>query len=431
VADSQFRGEALAAFRAIRAAVTLSLSACVVLVAGALLAGAASPSTQPAPLPAGDLQTEHYDLHVEGLDAKDTGAMLEQLHDRLKDYFATEPKERLAVSVYATRERWAAALQADRQFVPPAAGGYYAPYTRKAYLWLQPSAYTTRQLILHEATHQFHFLVATGNIIPSALWYTEGLAEYFGMHNWDGKHLVTGVVPAVTLEDYPAAALKALDNAGANIEQMLPNASRPESWALVHFLLNRYPSQFRKLAGMLDHQQDAATAWEQAFGASPVKLSAEFHRWIVDHAQPWKVVWIPWQQRGGVIVGESDTTNALTLLKDTPKTLAVELETAGMLAGKAGLVFAYRAAEDFSLLQVVPGNQVRIIRRENGAWSSVVSKALPPAGGPSTLTATQDGESTTLWVNGQKIAQLPQTGQVGLNADSCRAVFKIMQPSGL
>jgi hypothetical protein len=425
-----FRGRTWASRRAAPTAAILLLGACALLAASALRAGAATPSTQPAPAAATDLRTEHYDLHVEGLDVKDTGAMLEQLHARLKEYFAAEPRERLTVSVYATQERWAQALQADRQFVPPAAGGYYAPHTRKAYLWVQPSAYTTRQLVLHECTHQFHYLVATGNVNPSAEWYTEGLAEYFGMHNWDGKRLETGVVPAITLEDYPSAALKAFDEAGEDLAELLTHAGRPESWGLVHFLLNNYPTQFHKLAALLDKQQDPAGSWMQAFGERPTKLSGEYRKWVAAHAQPWRVVWIPWQQRGETIVGESDTTNALAILKETPRILVVELET-GPAAGIAGLAVAYHAADNFCLLQVLPDKKVRVLRRLHGTWSLLCTKDLAPVAGPNTLTATQDGESTTLKVNGQQIVRLPDIGRVGLNADSCRAVFKIKQPSGL
>jgi hypothetical protein len=428
----------------IGAAAALCLSAC------ALCSRAASPANRPASLPpnqpvaasanqpadepAGEaraeLRTEHYDLTVEGLDANDTGAMLEQLHARLRDYFGIAPAGRLAVSVYATQARWAAELRKDRQLVPPAAGGYYAPFTRKAYLWLQPSAYSTRQLILHEATHQFHFLVATGNLSPSAVWYTEGLAEYFGMHNWDGKRLEVGVIPAITLEDYPAAALKSFEAAGSDLERMLPQAARPESWALVHFLLNNYRAQFRAMAARLDRQEDASKAWDQVFGGESSRLSVEFHQWIQGHAQPWKIVCIRWQQRGDVIAGESQKTNSLAILKETPKVLSVELTTLTP-GGMAGLVFAYQAEKYFSLLQVLPDRKVRVLRRQNASWVTVFTGECPAADGPTTLSAMQDGKSTTLWVNGEKIATLPEIGQVGLNTEGCQALFRIKQPSGL
>ena len=69
---------------------------------------------------------------------------------------------------------------------PPAAGGYYHPSGRTAYAWRQPTIYFTRCLILHEATHQFHYLARTSNSVSLAFWYAEGLAEFLSRHYWDG-----------------------------------------------------------------------------------------------------------------------------------------------------------------------------------------------------------------------------------------------------
>jgi hypothetical protein len=404
-------------------------AAMICLIPWAASGAGAPPVRPPAIVPATEVRTAHYDLHVEGLDAQDVGAMLEELHAQLRKYFAAAPEGRLSVAVYSTRDRWAEALQADRQFVPPKAGGYYAPSTRKAYLWLQPSAYFTRQVILHEATHQFHWLVATGNLAPSADWYTEGLAEYFGMHNWDGKILQTGVIPAITLEDYPSAAMRNFVAAGSDLERMLPHADRPEAWALVHFLLNRHGEKFREMAAKLDQRQDAHEAWKQTFGSDASKLSGEYGQWIKEHTQPWQVVWVPWQQRGDAIVSDCEAS-ALTVLKETPKTLAVEMEqlTPG---GFAGLVFAYHATKDFHLLQVLPGRKVRVIRRQEDAWVPVSVKEYPSAQGGDVLSLEQDDKSTTLWANGAKIATIPSTGRVGLSVEGCRACFRVKEPSGL
>ena len=81
------------------------------LMLAALLGAAACLSGAPAAR-ADDLTTEHYRLHVEGLDAADVGAMLEALHAQLKTYFGKAPREPLCVEVYATAERWGAALKA-------------------------------------------------------------------------------------------------------------------------------------------------------------------------------------------------------------------------------------------------------------------------------------------------------------------------------
>jgi hypothetical protein len=390
----------------------------------------AAPSTGAAKAVAvSELRTEHYDIHVEGLDVADVGRMLEQLHAQLKTYFGKAPEERLSVGVYATQERWAAALQADRQAVPVGAGGYYAPFTHKAYLWVQPSAYFTRQVLLHECTHQFHWLVATGNLAPSALWYTEGIAEYFGMHNWDGKTLQTCVIPALTLEDYPAAAMRNFEAEGTDLRQLFAYAGRPESWALVHFLIDEHGDQFRRLAHRLDRQDNFADAWKEVFGgdASTARLSGELHEWIKAHAQPWHIVWVSWQQRGADLQSEADTSS-MTILKETPKTLTVEVEPQAAI-GAAGLVFGYRSVQDFYMLQLRPGNKVNVVRRQDGAWVQVSTGDLQPGKDRSVLSVSQDDKSTTLWANGKKVGTIPAVGQVGLTAESSRALFHIVPPA--
>jgi hypothetical protein len=373
-----------------------------------------------------ELRTEHYDIHVEGLDVADVGKMLEQLHAQLKTYFGKAPDERLAIGVYATQERWAAALRADRQYVPVGAGGYYAPFTHKAYLWAQPSAYFTRQVILHEATHQFHWLIATGNLAPSALWYTEGIAEYFGMHNWEGKTLQTGVIPAVTLEDYPAAAMRNFEAEGTDLHRLFTFAGRPESWALVHFLIDEHSDQFRRLAHRLDRQDNFAEAWKEVFGgdSSTARLSGELHEWIKVHAQPWHIVWVSWQQRGADLQSDAETSS-MTILKETPKILTVEVQPQTAI-GAAGLVFGYRSVQDFYMLQLRPGNKVNVVRRQDGAWVRVSTGDLQPGKDRSVLSVSQDDKSTTLWANGKKVGTVPAVGQVGLTAEGSSAVFHIV-----
>ena len=78
---------------------------------------------------------------------------------------------------------------------------------------------------------------ATGNRSPKATWYTEGLAEYFGMHNWDGKTL-TGVVN-------PGFDQLALQNAKLN----------PKDWTL-HFEVDRKESSGSTVHCMVDGKID-------------------------------------------------------------------------------------------------------------------------------------------------------------------------------
>ncbi len=378
-----------------------------------------------------------YTVYAEGLDPVEIARMLGGLHADLTRHFGRSPKPGLSVAVYASRRTFADALTRDRQPAPRSAGGYYSPSTRKVYLYAQPSAYFTRQLILHECTHQFHWLVATGNRAPSAGWYTEGLAEYFAMHNWDGRRLRTGVVPAITLEDYPAKALEAFEAAGRDLEAVATcqvPCGRPLAWALVHFLMNAHEGRFRELSRRLDRRDDPAAAWRAVFADTAPALGEALRRWIEQHAQPWRIVWTAWQQRGEAIEGRS-ATNALAVLKQTPARLTVDVEPVGDKL-KAGLAFAYRSPEDFHLFQVVEGGRYRVLRRKGTVWVLLSHGRVPAPTTTATtrpaqtveLTVVAGDDGATLFANGRQVERVAVTGQVGLNVDACIARFRVLEP---
>ncbi len=378
------------------------------------------------PLAATDQETEHYDLHVEWLDAPQVGRILEQFYAQATAFFGKAPKKRLRVEVYATRERWVAALRADGQTVPTDSGGLYSPETRKAYLYLQPSEYSTRHLLLHEAAHQFHYLASTGNRSPADPWYTEGLAEYFAMHSWDGKTLKTGVVPAITLEDRPEAALRNFEAAGKNLAGLVTGtlaADRPEAWALVRWLVLSQPERFRELRRALDLGQKSKQAWSRVFGAVTPHQVQQFRESLVKEQQPWKVVWIHWEPRGDQLEGRSET-NALAVLKSPASRLEVEITCTSETV--AGVVFGFQSKDEFLLFQLIGKNRVRVMKRSRGKWEQVLYRDKPAGGSADVLLVIRDsGGSNRLLANGVEIATFEQVGDLGLNVDAGRALFRV------
>ena len=376
--------------------------------------------------PAGiEHQTTHYDLYAEGVNEADTGAMLEELYRQLTKHFGAAPQGRLRVEVYATQEGWQEGLKRDG-LGDPKSGGYYDPGGKKAYLWVQPSEYFTRQLILHEATHQFHYLAATGNRNPNVGWYTEGLAEYFGMHNWDGKELKTGVVPAVTLEDYPAQALAQFDRLKHDLQGVADGSTacdRPLGWALVHYLMNRDPKRFHELAARLDAQRKPEKAWNQVFGPVSAATVKDFREYLTGNAQPWRIATVSWQERGSRIEGKAAVTSVV-LLKKMPAALEAEVE---ILDGslKAGIAFNFKSNDAFTLLQVLPDNKARIVQLANGGWKVLATADVPAADGNPVVSWKREGKEAVLAVNGQEVGRLPDDGEVGLNVEGCQAVFRV------
>jgi len=81
--------------------------------------------------------------------------------------------------------------------LPPFPNGY----TRGSEFWWyeQPSAYYRRHLMLHEGVHAFMFRWLGGAGPP---WYTEGMAELLGTHQWQDGKLQLGYMP-LTKEEVP------------------------------------------------------------------------------------------------------------------------------------------------------------------------------------------------------------------------------------
>lgn len=407
------------------------------------------------------LATEHYDVRTGAADPAATAAILEQLHGQLAGFFGKTPSERLQVEVFADVESFHQALIRDGH-PAVAAGGYYAPENRKVYLFVQPSAYFTRQLLLHEATHQFQFLASTGNRKPRTTWHIEGLAELFGMHNWNDDvdfhstkmgrsaagppsgspanaaeagapatgvlhpgQLRCGVVPAVSLEDYPAKALQELREHAAQHEWLgrvitgQTQASHPLSWALAHFLIHRDRAAFRDLVSRLDRDCDALESFRETFGTISPRLVDDLHRWVADHQQPWSVVWVEWQESGEAIVGASQTVG-LIVHKAPLDRLQARIEPAGE-RWKAGGVFGFQNENDFHLVELSDSGSVRVIRRAGAQWQEILTRQLPSIS--RAFAIQRRGRHVAVLAADETLCELDAPGKLGLYVDSCRARF--------
>lgn len=399
---------------------------------------AACPALRAADAPAArggrEVRTEHYDLYaeaadgVDAVDAGDIGRMLEQFHALAAVAFGRAPEGRLRVELYADKSGFDRALKADDQGSVDA-GGYYAPETKKAYLYVQPSEYYTRQLILHECTHQFHFLSSTRNKAPKAEWYIEGLAEYYGMHTWDGHTLKLGATPVMTLEDYPKRAAEHFEkDFHGDFRAVVTGTVKthwPTSWAVVHFLMNNHPEEFRALARKLDDRADPTAAWDGVFPGRTDELGKEFVAWLAKIRQPWEITFVAWQQWGDRFEGKSDTTG-VALLKDTPTALAVGVEAAeGDGDVMPGLVFGYRGKDDYYAVQTLPNRNVRLVHRRGGRWLPAVYFPAKARKGANDLALSRRGDKWTLSLNGAELASLEVEGRAGLYVQEGRAYFKV------
>jgi len=363
------------------------------------------------------VETAHYRLHYEGSekDAQEAGRVLEAAWGGFKAWFGTTPKlgkdERLVVRFYAKAEGWAAGIRADGTQVPHGAGGYYWPGTKTAYLYRQPTVYFTRTLLVHEAAHQFHFLTQTRNRNPTAKWYTEGLAEFLSWHRWDGTTLALGVVPGVTLKDYPAKALAELDqedfDLGAIVSGGKP-ASRALSWALFCFLatgkdggpLPRFDTFRRKM----DRGGRAKPLFESFFGR-PGRLEPKLRAWLEGNQALWAPVFNEWEQVGaGRFRGYASVVTACRL-KGEVKRLRARLEPRKSWYWRAGLLLHWTDKSDYTVAMVTSSGSFRVDRRKGGRWITLDRARLPgrPGRGAVTLEARREGERVGFLFDGQPL----------------------------
>ncbi len=116
------------------------------------------------------------------------------------------------------------------------------------------SWYRTRRIFLHEGRHQFDMLIARTFMLMPA-WYREGTAEYYSVHEWDGKTLKMGVLNAKTNEHlyFLKRIVRRKKLKGA--EDMLKEGAEgsvdaefyQNCWAFLYFLRNSdYADDFRK-----------------------------------------------------------------------------------------------------------------------------------------------------------------------------------------
>lgn len=189
------------------------------------------------------------------------GKMMELIYEAYSTVFPFEVDERLVSRVYVfggagTYNRFNASLETDQSD----ASGYFAPSTRILVVdaapddgeTVNPAGFSDGAIdtLFHEGFHQFVHLHVPQDI---AMWFNEGMAEYFGPSTPRGrKALNVGVV----LKTHPTRTTRyerlmaGLRGEGGNrvlpLRQLLTQGPDAEfglmeyaqSWSFIHFLLH-------------------------------------------------------------------------------------------------------------------------------------------------------------------------------------------------
>jgi len=342
----------------------------LVLALLAAAAGAADP-----------VETDHYRLVSDGpqAEAEEFARVLEAAWPQFAAYFKAKPKipakEKLEVRFFETREPWAKALTAAGATAPEGVGGMYWEGDKVVYLYRQPLRLTTRTLLLHEATHQFHFLARTRNKSPVAYWYREGVAECLSWHDWDGRALELGVLPAIALEDYPGKALKELQDESLDLQAIIEaktEGSRPVAWAIYRHISTGSGGKplkgFDKFSGKMNGGVQPSPLFWRTFG-QPAAYRKELVAWLEKEQQPFVPLFNEWEPLGpGRIHGFAGVVSACRLQAPATQfeaTIEVPKEKTRWRAG--GLVH-YASPDDYAIFLVDWAGYLRITRRIEGRW---------------------------------------------------------------
>ena len=396
------------------------------------------------PAPAGDrtvtVEGAHYRLTSSGAkaEAEEWVRVLEAAWPLYEEFFGKAPKlakgERLAVTFVETRDDMNAAIRAAGGTPPGIAGGYYDPGSKTAFAWRQPSVWMTRALLIHECCHQFHRLARISDGVSPPAWYVEGVADHIAHHTWDGQRLRLGVVPMVTLEDWPTAALATLKSGKPRFEDVIEGRAeldRPLCEHLVRYLVQGGEGKLRRrfddIAADLDRGSKVGwTVFTRTFGAEQ-KLRDEVRAFTVSKQQPWESLFVEWDSRGeAALRGSSPSVMALCRRRAETRQVIANVRRPAGGAWKAGVLLRYAGPRDYVVGLIDNGRRVYIDRLRDGSWERLADVEAPPAAKDDVwhVEGRNGSESATFLVNGVTIGDVEGgAGSMGLALDSCTIDF--------
>jgi hypothetical protein len=360
-------------------------------------------------------ETEHYRLgtDTDAVRAAEYKLVLEACWPLFEEFFGCAPKlkkgERLNVYFLETQEGWQAKMKEDGVGVPVGAGGYYAPGTKAVYLWKQPTLYTSRQLLIHEAMHQFHYLACCNNVGPKDVWYIEGVVEHFSRHYWDGEKLTLGVIPFCSLEDYPRLALDLFSRDDFDLGAMISGeraSTRPEQWALVRYLLLEGDAKtWKSLCKKLDGGQEGRSVFKKLYG-DPAKLQPKIRDWLATQREPFVWVWNEWQGQGpNAVMGWAATSYSMCRTLEPATSMAADVRI-GEGNWQGGVLAYIKDTTDYAFFMVdQAGNW--IVTRGGNAWSTMASgKVEAKAEGAYRLKAERAEAALKLSIDGVEVGSI-------------------------
>lgn len=233
-----------------------------------------------------------------------------------------KPKFPLVAVIFATREQYAAQVQRELNVKVGSVVAYYNLHTNRVMMYdltsdrrqggvaaqtqrdiddilLTPQGIWMVTTIIHEGTHQLMFNSGLQTrLADTPLWLNEGIAMYFEPPNLNARQgwRVPGRTNYLRLDVLRKNQTRAVNSLETLIsdDQRLQSdedttvVAYAESWALVHFLVNRKPTQFGQYLKFLSQKQPQQAPkpgqrladFKQFFGDDLLKLDKEFIAYV-------------------------------------------------------------------------------------------------------------------------------------------------------
>jgi len=368
--------------------------------------------------------TTHYDLYAEttSADATDMARLLEASGAAFASWFErAQPTSKLKVKYYADQTAFEAGLLADGIQIGSEAGGYYATSTQTAYLYKQGNPYYSHVLLVHEASHQFHFLTRLKNPSP-AFWYVEGHAEYLSRHDWDGQCVRLGVTSLLSWEDLPADALAEPSIDVPGILSGSKTGTRADAWAIVRFLdTGSYQAGFQAFRDAYD--ANGAPSFD-ALVAPASSLVSPIASWLPTAQEPMKPIFTEWIHVGPSSV-DVDTPGvfSLAVVKAAASHLQAKFTVPSSGNFDVGVVVAYTDSTHY--VGVVHGNDgnVRTFTANGSAIWNNVGTAPAPSNGVEIMSVDFSGGVAHVTFNGKNIDVPAASPRAGIAANDTAGRF--------
>jgi hypothetical protein len=240
---------------------------------------------------------------------------------------------------------------------------------------VQPQAgrYATRALLLREYVRVFYELARAKGRPAETPWCRAGLAEFLSGHDWDGRTLRMGVVPAVTAENLPGQALGETRQEGFDLKAVIEgraSASRALSWALYGHVSTGEGGKplagFAKFEPKVAGGVKTAPLFWQCFG-KPEEYAPAFLKWLEGAQQPFVPLSGDWEGLGpGRVRGSAKGLGACRFQLPADEFRATVLVPKGKTSWRAGAVLSHESDKEYAVFVADWGGYLNIFRMIDG-----------------------------------------------------------------